>query len=213
MIPGASPLQSRFRKGLAADDRDDSAPAGAGTDGDVSELADKPASATDYAALSAGWAALLAAVLIAARDRGEEPVRPAEVVPLGVATFALSKLVAKEKVEAWVREPFVEHTEHGRRPKGEGLRYVMGELLTCTRCVGMWSALGLVGLRVLRPRESRVVNAVLGATAVNDVSQAAFTWLTAKTTTTERAASRPPGGPGEPAHDDHRGEPMRPTRR
>ncbi|HSD80447.1 MAG TPA: DUF1360 domain-containing protein [Solirubrobacteraceae bacterium] len=169
-----------------------------------SELADKPISATDYAALSAGWSALLGAVLVAARERGDDPVRAGEALPLGVAAFALSKLIAKEKVEAWVREPFVEETAHGRRPKGEGLRYAMGELLTCTRCVGMWSALGLVGLRVLRPRESRVVNAVLTASAVNDAAQAGFSWLTAKTTVTERAASEPaPGAPGEPAHSGH----------
>jgi hypothetical protein len=172
-----------------------------------SELTPKPASAADYAALTAGWAAMLGAVLVAARERSDAPVRPTEAIPIGVATFALSKLIAKEKVEAWVREPFVEQTEHGRRPKGDGLRYVMGELLTCTRCVGMWSALGLVGLRVVRPRESRVVNAVLGATAVNDVSQAAFTWLTAKTTLTERIAAEPaPGAPGEPAHEGHHDE-------
>ena len=185
----------------------------------MSELDDKPATATDYAAVTAGWATLLGAVLVAARERSDDPVRPAEAVPLGVAAFALSKLVAKEKVEAWMREPFVEQTADGRRPKGEGLRYVVGELLTCTRCVGMWSALGLVGLRVVRPRESRVVNAVLGAAAVNDVSQAAFTWLTARTTVSERAAAEPPGGPGEPAHQDHgdhRGHPgdlVRPARR
>jgi uncharacterized protein DUF1360 len=170
----------------------------------MSELAGKPASARDYAALSAGWASLLGAVLIASRDCGDDHLRAQEAVPIGVATFALSKLIAKEKVDAWVREPFVEQTDDGRRPKGEGLRFVMGELLTCTRCTGMWSALGLVGLRVLRPRESRVVNAVLTASAVNDVAQAGFSWLTAKTTVTERAASEPaPGSPGEPAHAAH----------
>src|SRR3954451_6437248 len=58
-----------------------------------------PASPRDYATLSAGWGAALATLLLAARDKGEEPVRPAEVVPLGLATFALSKLVAKEKVD------------------------------------------------------------------------------------------------------------------
>ena len=62
-----------------------------------------PVRATDYAALSAGWGALLGAVLVAARDKGDEPVRSADVLPLGVATFALSKLVAKEKVDVWVR--------------------------------------------------------------------------------------------------------------
>jgi hypothetical protein len=135
------------------------------------------ATTTDYAALSAGWVALLGAVLVAARDKGDEPVRSAEVPALGLATFALSKLVAKEKVDAWVREPFVEEHPHGRRPKGTGLRYVVGEMLTCTRCVGVWSALGLTALRVTHPREARVVNAVLGASAINDVAQAGFTWL------------------------------------
>jgi Protein of unknown function (DUF1360) len=133
----------------------------------------RPVSSTDYAALSAGWGALLGALLVAARDKGEEPVRAGEVLPLGLATFALSKLVAKEKVDAWVREPFVDEGE----PKGTGVRYAVGELITCTRCVGVWSALGLTALRVTRPREARVVNAVLGASAINDAAQAAFSWL------------------------------------
>ena len=146
----------------------------------TSETNPEPASSSDYAALSAGWAALLGTVLVAARDKGDEPVRPAEVVPLGLATFALAKLVAKEKVDAWVREPFVEERAGGREPRGEGLRYAVGELITCTRCVGVWSALGLTALRVTRPREARVVNAVLGASAINDVAQAGFTWLCRK---------------------------------
>ena len=41
----------------------------------------------------------------------------------------------------------------------------------------MWSGLGLVALRVTRPREARVVNAVLGASAINDAAQAGFSWL------------------------------------
>jgi Protein of unknown function (DUF1360) len=137
----------------------------------------KPVTTTDYAALSAGWGALLGALLVAARDKGDEPVRATEVLPLGLATFALSKLVAKEKVDAWVREPFVEERVDGHEPKGTGLRYAIGELITCTRCVGVWSALGLTALRVTRPREARVVNAVLGASAINDAAQAAFSWL------------------------------------
>jgi Protein of unknown function (DUF1360) len=142
---------------------------------------DGPARARDYAALSAGWGAALGTLLLASRDKGEEPVRPAEIVPLGIATFALSKLVAKEKVDRWVREPFVEeHPDGEREPKGRGLRYAVGELLTCTRCVGTWSALGLIALRVTRPREARVVNAVLGASAVNDFTQAGFNWMCAK---------------------------------
>jgi Protein of unknown function (DUF1360) len=149
-----------------------------------------PARARDYAALSAGWGAALGTLLVATRDNGAEPVRPAEIVPLGVATFALAKLVAKEKVDAWVREPFVEERpDGGVEPKGQGLRYAVGELLTCTRCVGTWSALGLVALRVTRPREARVVTAVLGASAVNDLAQAGFNWVCAKSNAAQSSAA------------------------
>ena len=75
-----------------------------------------------------------------------------------------------------MREPFVEERPDGeRRPRGHGMRYAVGELLTCTRCVGSWSALGLVALRVTRPREARVVSAVLAASAVNDFARRAST--------------------------------------
>jgi len=147
-----------------------------------------PARPRDYATLSAGWGAALGTLLVAARDKGEEPVRPAEILPLGAATFALSKLVAKEKVDAWVREPFVEERPDGeRRPRGRGMRYAVGELLTCTRCVGTWSALGLVALRVTRPREARVVTAVLGASAVSDFAHAGFSWLCARSNAAQAA--------------------------
>jgi hypothetical protein len=152
---------------------------------------DPPARPIDYAALSAGWGAALGTVLIAARDKGEEPVRAAEILPLGLATFALSKLVAKEKVDKWVREPFVEERADGDRvPRGSGLRYAVGELLTCTRCVGTWSALGLVALRVTRPREARVVTAVLGASALNDWTHAGFNWMCAKSNAAQSGASK-----------------------
>lgn len=153
----------------------------------VSEQRTRP---RDYAALTAGYGALLGALLLASRDKGEEPVRPDESLSLGLATFALAKLVAKEKVDVWIREPFVDEYEGVRKPKGTGLRHAVGELLTCTRCTGVWSALGLVALRVTRPRESRVVTALLGASAVNDFAQAGFTWAQARTNAEQAHASR-----------------------
>ncbi|HEV2752535.1 MAG TPA: DUF1360 domain-containing protein [Solirubrobacteraceae bacterium] len=150
----------------------------------------RPVRAVDYATLSAGYGALLGALLVASRDKGEEPVRPEEALSLGVATFALAKLVAKEKVEGWVREPFVHEESEVRAPKGTGLRYAIGELLTCTRCTGVWSALGLVALRVTRPREARVVTTLLGASAVNDFAQSAFTWAQAHTDAAQLRTSR-----------------------
>ena len=144
----------------------------------VSKTPTKP---VDYAALSTTYAALAGAVLLAARDRGEDPLHPAETIPIGVAAFALSKLIAKEKVETWIREPFVEELPDGeKRPKGTRMRYAVGELLSCSRCLGAWTSLGLVGLRMTRPREARVVTALLGSTAINDFLQASFSYTTAR---------------------------------
>jgi hypothetical protein len=140
-----------------------------------------PTEPRDYAALSALYGAILAGVALSARDR--EPIRGAELVPLGAATFALSKLVVKEKVETWVRAPFVEESSNGRRPKGRRMRYVVGELLTCTRCTGGWAALGLVGLRLHAPATGRTVTTVLATSAGSDFLHSAFTWLCARADT------------------------------
>jgi hypothetical protein len=159
-----------------------------------------PTEPIDYAALSMGYGALVVAVLVAAREQRGEPVRPAEIVPLGVATFALSKLIAKEKVESWVREPFLEELPDGRRrPKGRRLRYATGELLSCTRCVGAWSSLALVGLRLTRPREARVVTTLLGTSALNDFLHAGFTFLCAQGNAAQASAGAPPAEAGDTA--------------
>jgi hypothetical protein len=144
----------------------------------VEETPTKP---VDYAALTAGYGALLGALVLGAREPAEPLVRE-EVPALGLAAFALSKLIAKEKVETWMREPFVEETSQGRRPKGTRLRYAVGELLSCTRCMGAWSSLGLVALRVTWPREGRVVTAVLATSALNDFLHAGFAWVCARST-------------------------------
>ena len=151
-----------------------------------------PTKPIDYAALSAGYGALLGALVLVARDHGQAPVRPGELPVLGLATFSLAKLVAKEKVDSWVREPFLEERDDGeRRPKGTRLRYAVGELLSCTRCVGTWSAMGLVGLRLLRPKEAQVVLPVLATAAVNDWLQTGFTTLCAGANVAQREAGAP----------------------
>lgn len=147
-------------------------------------ITDTPTRPRDYAALSATYGTLLGTVVLAARDRGGEPVLGRDLPQLGLAAFALSKLIAKEKVETWVREPFID--EASREPKGSGMRYAMGELLSCTRCLGAWSSLGLVALRVTRPREARMVTAVLATSALNDFLQTSFTLLCARSNVSEK---------------------------
>jgi Protein of unknown function (DUF1360) len=141
----------------------------------VRPVSQTPTEVTDYATLSALYGTLLGTTAILARRR--DPIPRDEVPVLAAAAFALSKLIVHEKVEAWLREPFVEERADGSRPKGRRLRYAVGELLTCTRCTGAWTALGLVGLRLYAPAAGRTVSTVLAASAGNDMLQASFTWL------------------------------------
>lgn len=140
-----------------------------------------PTEPADYALLSGVYGSLLGAAALSAR--GRPGIENRELVPLAAATFALSKLVVHEKVETWVRHPFVEEHEDGRRPKGRRLRFAVGELLSCTRCVGAWSALALVGMRLHAPGPARTVTTVLAISAGNDFLQSAFSWLCARAST------------------------------
>ena len=149
-------------------------------------VTDTPTEPVDYAAINAVWASLLTGVLTLTQD--DAPPQ-SELPLLGLATFALTKAVSKEKVGTWVRDPLVDEAD--RKPKGSRLRYAAGELLSCTRCLGTWSSLGLVGLRVARPREGRILTTVLAAAGVNDWLQSGFTLLTNRTNLVERVAEMP----------------------
>jgi hypothetical protein len=135
----------------------------------------------DYAAINAVYAVLLAGVVYATRERVKrDPIRAGELLPMGAATFAVSKVVAREKIGTWVREPFVEDASHGGEPRGRRLQRALGELVTCSRCVGAWSALGVVGLRAASPQAGRIVTSILATSALNDWAQLGFAWARAK---------------------------------
>jgi Protein of unknown function (DUF1360) len=161
----------------------------------VKPVSQTPTEAADYALLSAAYGALLAGTAYSAR--GRPPIPHEELPALAAASFSLSKLIVHEKVETWIRQPFVDESPGGRRPKGRRLRYAVGELLSCTRCTGAWSALALVGLRLHSPAAGRTVATVLAASAGNDMLQAGFTWLCARADEPERAAGErsPAQGP------------------
>jgi Protein of unknown function (DUF1360) len=148
-----------------------------------------PTEAIDYAALTSAYGTLLAATAISAR--GRKGVEYVEVPVLAAATFALSKLIVHEKIESWIREPFVDEEAGNRRPKGRRLRYAVGELLTCTRCTGAWTALGLVALRLHAPATGRTVATVLAASAGNDMLHATFQWLCAGANSQSEKAAPP----------------------
>jgi hypothetical protein len=86
-------------------------------------------------------------------------------------------------VTSFLRTPFVKgeaHTGESEEPVEGGLEQAIGELVTCTRCVGTWAAAGLAATQILAPRFGRMLTWSLGAAAANDFLQAGFTALARK---------------------------------
>jgi len=84
--------------------------------------------------------------------------------------------LGKGEVSAWLRDPFVREDaeHHPLAPKGRGMQRAVGELLTCTRCGGTWSALLLVGLRTASPVVGGATADVLALAGANDLMQSGF---------------------------------------
>ena len=120
--------------------------------------------------------------LVAAGRAGRLPDRYAasDLVLLGVASFRLSRLIAKDRVTSVIRAPFtrfqedVGHGEVAEAARGTGLRRAVGELLVCDYCLGPWvAAPGVIGL-AFAPRATRAVAALLSVYAISDALQLAY---------------------------------------
>ena len=120
-----------------------------------------------------------------ALGRRPEQLRPLDLVVLAAATFKAARTIAHDEVTSFIREPFVAgarrtRARRARRSRTGAARQALGELVTCTRCVGMWTAAGLGSLQILAPRFGRMLTWSLAAAAANDFLQAGFTALTQK---------------------------------
>jgi len=138
-----------------------------------------PTRARDYALINSSYMTGLGGLALVLHRRGGDPTDPLSVRELALlcmATFTVADVFAHERITTWIREPFLVETGDHRpgRPRGSGLRYTIGELMACSRCVGSWGALGLVGLRTASPAAAGVVTTVFAASAANDFLQAAF---------------------------------------
>jgi hypothetical protein len=150
--------------------------------------ADRPPYAA-YATLVATFAVGLG--LASRLSDPEEELRAIDLVALGLATFKASRTVSRDKVTSFVREPFVEETAYDgedETPAGAGMQRAVGELVTCSRCIGTWIAAGLASSLALTPRFGRLLVWSLDAAAVNDFLQAGFTALTQKANELEERA-------------------------
>ena len=98
---------------------------------------------------------------------------------LAGATFKAARIVSQERLGSVVRAPFVdgESGASDAEAAGDGLQQAIGELVTCTRCVGTWAALGLVAAPDGRLAYRALLITTLAAGAVNDLLQAGFVAL------------------------------------
>ena len=134
-----------------------------------------------YAAIAGVFLGGIATV--AAVTRRAPAGRALDFLALSAATFKASRTLSRERVASFVRQPFVEgDAEIGEdeRPAGEGLQRALGELVTCPRCIGAWSAAALASSQVIAPPFGRLLTWSLGAAGANDFLQAAFKALCAK---------------------------------
>jgi hypothetical protein len=135
-----------------------------------------------YAGFAAAFNVAFGAVLAAAGRSGRLPerVEPSDVVLVGVATHKLTRLITKDRVMAFARAPFTEYQEPGgpgeveEKPRGNGLRRAIGELLACPYCLGLWTSAGMHTGLLYAPRVTRTVASTFTALALADFLQIAY---------------------------------------
>jgi hypothetical protein len=138
-----------------------------------------------YAAIMGTYIAGLAGAGLLARAFGRDTpdLRPIDLAVLGAATFKAARTISRDEVASFIREPFVEGDAHAgaEDPVETGdLRQAIGELVTCSRCVGTWVAAGLTTTQVIAPRFGRLLAWSLAAAGANDFLQAGFVALVRK---------------------------------
>jgi hypothetical protein len=130
-----------------------------------------------YGMLAGTFNLLFALFLLVTRISGRslpERIDARDIVLLGMATHTLSLVGSQDAITSPLRAPFTELEEKKgpkkveEKPRGEGLRRSVGELLTCQFCLGVWVASFFTYGFVLLPRVSRLVAAVFAAVTVSD---------------------------------------------
>jgi hypothetical protein len=143
-----------------------------------------------YAGIVATFAGALGAAGGLARLVGRDAPAdtPLDLVVLSLATFKVARTVTRDDVASFIRAPFVEDEDEEPVETG-GVQQAIGELVTCSRCVGTWAAAGLATTQILAPRFGRLLTWSLAAAGANDFLQAGFVALMRKTNELERPRS------------------------
>ena len=130
-----------------------------------------------YATLMGLFNLIFAVFLLFVKGTGRnipERVDTKDLALLGVATHKLSLIGAQDAVTSPLRAPFTELREKespksvDEKPRGEGLRRSVGELLTCQFCLGMWVASFFTYGLILAPSVTRLIASVFTVVTISD---------------------------------------------
>jgi len=104
-----------------------------------------------------------------------------DLVLLSIGTYKLSRLIAKDRIMAFVRAPFTRLEGESERPgevseqpRGTGLQRAIGELLVCPYCLGQWVGTAMLAAYLREPRLARTVAAAFTVIAGSDLLQEAW---------------------------------------
>ena len=132
--------------------------------------------APEYGGLLAAFATIFSVGVVAARRRGRMPehVRADDIALGGIATFKVARLLSKDRVTSPVRAPFTRGEGEGERPRGRGVRYVIGELFLCPFCLAQWIGAAYAMGLVFAPRVTRLIAAMMSVVALSDFLQLVY---------------------------------------
>ncbi len=127
-----------------------------------------PGPGAPYAVLAGAYLALLGVLIRRTRRQPPKRASIADSVGVGVASYALARTLAEERVTVFLRTPFAEGPA-AMRPKGEGMMRAVGELVTCANCLALWIATALSFSLRRFPRQTRLVVAAWSAYGIADL--------------------------------------------
>jgi hypothetical protein len=124
------------------------------------------------------------AVAITQRRSGRplpERFPASDVMLMSIATYKVSRLIAKDRITSFLRAPFTRYKGESERPsevseeaRGRGLRRAVGELLVCPYCLGQWVGTGFLAVYLRDPRLARTLAVLFTVVSGSDLLQEAW---------------------------------------
>ena len=104
-----------------------------------------------------------------------------EFILLSLATFRITRLIVFDTIITFIRKPFHEIIEEVNddgttatylQIKGTGIKFWIGELLSCYWCVGVWVAAILLTSYIFLPIATSVIVYIFAIAAVASIVEA-----------------------------------------